>query len=211
MRAASFAYNFRANKAMGKVFFKFNVFQVNRLVKTGPAGAGIKFGVRRKQRRAAGRASVRAFVCGVHVLAGKWRFRTFFPHNAVLFGGELLFKVFFCHTDSIAKKLAGGLTRKPPAKKELLPAFFPVLKPFPFRGAHVRFGVIVRRHFHHLNLDAAGPAGDSRQSPETRANSNGAFGLAGVKLARKEQGRDNQPDSNANEHGPDQPLWRIDT
>ena len=69
------ALHFRARHAVGAIGFFHHIFLGDRRVETGPAGAGIEFGVGAEKFGAATDAAENAFVMDVEIRAGERRFR----------------------------------------------------------------------------------------------------------------------------------------
>ncbi len=100
--AASAACDFRPTHALGGVFGVFDVAFLDRGAESGPAAAGIVFGLGGEQFIAAGGTEVVAFGEKFVILAAESGFGAFFSQYAVLCGREGLlpfgvgFRYFFC-------------------------------------------------------------------------------------------------------------------
>ena len=93
VRSAILAYDFGARHEERTVLVQFDVFSIHRLVEAGPAGTGVKFGIRGKERLAAGDTLVHALLVIVIQCAGEGPLRSFQTTDLVLLRGQLLFPV----------------------------------------------------------------------------------------------------------------------
>lgn len=91
--AAILTHHFRTRHEERTILVQFDVFQVYRLVEAGPAGSGVKFGIRGEERLTAGHTLVHSFLVVVVQCAGKGPLRSFHATDLVLLGGQLFFPV----------------------------------------------------------------------------------------------------------------------
>src|SRR5580698_1017629 len=91
MRVALAADYLFADHSVADVSLDFHIVFVYWFVKAGPAGAGVKYGIRRKERVAAADAAVGSRRGGVFVLAGKRRLGALLAGHMVFIRRELLF------------------------------------------------------------------------------------------------------------------------
>ncbi len=88
MAAAVFANDFGSLHSKRIIGFQFDVFQ-NRVRKAGPAGFGVKFGVRRKQFGATGRANIHSAFLVAQPFSRERKFCSLFAQNIELFWRKL--------------------------------------------------------------------------------------------------------------------------
>src|SRR5579871_1009147 len=90
MRIAKLAFHSGAAHAKSAVSNGRHIFFGNWLVKTGPAGAGLKLGIRAEERRATAHAAIDPRLMVVPVLAGKSHLRAIFARYIVSARRKLL-------------------------------------------------------------------------------------------------------------------------
>jgi hypothetical protein len=85
------AHDFSPAHAVGVVCFGFDILFGDWLVKAGPAGSGLIFGIGVEQLVAACGALIYAGLFGLVILAREWTFRPFHSAHLKLLGRQLLF------------------------------------------------------------------------------------------------------------------------